>query len=124
MPYNLRVQIRDEFDILEQGFFTISKYKACFNALSLYSTTGISTESKRIKKFSKRLATAQFVVLGGSFQSIIENAKLIKLISQDTQEGTKKVREQVEFNGYRSPSMDFFDRGSHDYYGRIIQVAL
>lgn len=47
--------MRYEFDQLEIGSMTITEYQACFYALFRYSTTSVSTESERFKKFVKGL---------------------------------------------------------------------
>lgn len=88
--------MREEFDRLDQGSMNIVEYKACFHTVSKYSGTSISIESEQIWKFMKgfygtyQLATAQMVVLGATFQNIIEHAKMNESIIQATQGGTKR----------------------------------
>lgn len=107
----------DTFDHMEKVSITISEYEAHFYALFRYATTSNSTEFDRIQKFIKgqtgyyQLEKAQLVDLGGSFQSIIEDANFIELIHQGTQgDGAKKIHGQGELSIYASRGRDFSNR--------------
>ena len=86
VPFNLRDQMRDEFDHLEQGSMSIAKDEARLHALARFLAASISSKYERIQKFIKgldgsyQLATTQMVVSGASFQSITEHTKMTESI--------------------------------------------
>lgn len=71
-----------------------------------------------------KLAMTQMVVLGSSFQSIIDHAKMIESIIQDTQKGTKRVCHHNYLIGHKSQGIDFSIEGSRGYHGRTVQATL
>lgn len=65
--------MKDEVDHPKQGSITIVEHETHFYTLSRYFVASISTESERIQKFTKglasqyQLAIAQIIVLRTSF---------------------------------------------------------
>lgn len=120
----------EEFDHLEWGSMTIFKYETHFHTLSKYSVASISIEFEWIKKFIKglydnyHLCTTYMIVSRDLFQSIIEHAKTIESIIQDTPKGTKKVCRHSEFSGHASRGRDFSSKSSRSYHGSIVQATL
>ncbi|WMV46730.1 hypothetical protein MTR67_040115 [Solanum verrucosum] len=60
VPYNLQDQSRDEFDRLEQGSLSVSKYEARFHELSRYAMSSIPIEFERIfvrRSFMSRVSS-------------------------------------------------------------------
>ena len=88
MPCILRNKLRDEFDHLEQVSMSLSMHETHFLTSSRHTAASISTKLKRIKKIVKglysynQLATTQLVVSGGSFQSLVDHAKIIETFRQ------------------------------------------
>jgi len=118
VPYNLQDQSRDEFDRLEQGSLSVSKYEARFHELSCYAISSIPIEFERIFKLIMGFAsylqeiTTSFVLSGGTFQSIIDHARMIESILHFRQGScAKKFHLQGQFNGHSSKGKDYSGQG-------------
>ena len=130
VPYSLRDRRRDEFDRLEQGSMTVSEYEARFHELSRYAMASIPSEFERIRRLVKGFAgylqeaTASLVLSGGSFQSIIDHARMIESIRQARQGGGKRSRHHGQFGEYAPRGREFQRQGAQSYQERPVHSAI
>ncbi|KAG5586511.1 hypothetical protein H5410_046945 [Solanum commersonii] len=99
-------------------FNQVSKYEAHFHELSRYAMSSIPTEFERICKLIMGFAsylqeiTVSFVLSSGTFQSIIDHARMIESILHARQGScAKKFHLQGQFSSHSSKGKDYSGQG-------------
>ncbi|WMV50977.1 hypothetical protein MTR67_044362 [Solanum verrucosum] len=119
---NLRNQCRDELDRLDKGSLSISEYEAHFHDLTHFAMLSIPTEFERVCKLVKGFAcylqeaTSSLVLSGGTFQSIIDHARMIENFRHARQGSSAKTFcRQGQLSGHLSISRDYSGQFSQGY---------
>ncbi|KAG5610854.1 hypothetical protein H5410_022135, partial [Solanum commersonii] len=87
VPYSLRDQCRDEFDRLEQGSLSVSKYEVASMSCLVMPCRGFTSYLQK--------ATTSLMLSSGTFQSIIDHVTMIKCI-QHAKQGSRPLQAAIQ----------------------------